>query len=248
MAFNSAERFARRKAKYAADREAKLAAEQALDDAQGIPKPKRVLNRTDRPYKPTGNIFHKANCKCKACAARHWDEKAVIRAAGAGGDANPDAPGEVIRVDVPQIVAGKLGQLNTRERIGQWLTLRYANPQFTMAQIAEKMGISRNTLYGIISKATKEGWLRFDDPMDRIENEIIPKTLDNLSHFLDSKDRTVTIETAKGTIFKQFQESKGVGDNKPMILALKIETAAPIEQSMVVEGNIVGKAKQISGE
>lgn len=137
---------------------------------------------------------------------------------------------------------------NHRDIIGQWLTYRYTEPTLTTPMIAEKMGMNPKTLYAIITKASKEGWLRFDDPMERLENEIIPKALNNLSELLDKKDKTATLETSKGTFFKQFQESKGVSDNKPMILALKIETAAPTGPTMVIEGNIVGRAKQISGE
>jgi hypothetical protein len=105
-------------------------------------------------------------------------------------------------------------------------------------------GFSPRTLYGIIYRATKEGWLRFEDPVQRIENEIIPKVVDNLSRMLDEGNERVTIETAKGTIFRKYQEEQGISDAAQTILALKIEQPDGTE-TKILTGRIVGRPKAI---
>jgi len=77
--------------------------------------------------------------------------------------------------------------------------------------------------------------------MDQVEHLLIPKVINNLNHFLDAKDRTVTIETAKGTLFKVFQESKGISEASQTVLALKIEQ--PEGMQTQVAGKIVGKPR-----
>lgn len=119
-----------------------------------------------------------------------------------------------------------------------------AEPGIKSNEIARRIGISPKTLYAYISQANREGWLKFDDPISRIDHEIIPKVLDNISEFLDQKDKTVTIETAKGTIFKQYQDEKGLGEVSQTVLALKIETVEP-DRVKVITGHIVGKPKAL---
>lgn len=58
--------------------------------------------------------------------------------------------------------------------------------------------------------------------MEQIDHDIIPKTLDNLSDLLDAKDKQATLETAKGTVFPLYRESKGISEGQTA-LALKIE-------------------------
>jgi predicted transcriptional regulator len=112
-------------------------------------------------------------------------------------------------------------------------------------EIAERMGLSYKTLQLYVSQACKAGWLTFTDPMERIENEIIPRTLDNITHFLDAKSEKMTIEAAKGTgLFKSYQSVKVDGDMPQTVLALRIETADP-SKTTVLSGKIVGTPKQL---
>ena len=133
----------------------------------------------------------------------------------------------------------------TRLRILEWLRLRSTDPLISTIDAAKQIGISHRTLYRDIATATKEGWLKFEDPLERIDFQIIPKTLDNLNHFLDERDKTVTIETAKATIFKAYQNAKGVSDGSTTILALKIEQPDE-ENPRIVTGHIIGKPKVIT--
>lgn len=109
------------------------------------------------------------------------------------------------------------------------------------------MGIGVANLRWHLRKATKEGWLRFDDPLERLEHELIPQTMDNLKHFLDKKDRQTTIETAKNTIFKVYQESQGVGQTQQTVLALKIDMQAIPNQetTKIISGEVVGTPKEL---
>lgn len=133
----------------------------------------------------------------------------------------------------------------TRQRIADWITLRTQFPGITAVDAARRMGITKETLHRHITTARREGWLDFTDSLDRLEFEIIPKTLDNLNHLLDKGDAKATIETAKGTVFKEYQAAKGVSDTIQTVLALTIE---PAEGSgvKVVTGTIVGKPREIA--
>ena len=81
--------------------------------------------------------------------------------------------------------------------------------------------------------------------MEKMDNEIIPKVLENVSQLLDQKDRLTTIETAKNTIFKTYQAAHGVRDNPVTMLALKIETSPSTESSKVFTGEVVGKPQSL---
>jgi hypothetical protein len=51
----------------------------------------------------------------------------------------------------------------------------------------------------------------------------------------------------KHTVFKQFQESKGISEQPTTVLALKIETVDPANMK-VVTGHVVGKPRIIDSE
>lgn len=196
---------------------------------------------------------HKPNCQCRPCASHRRAKEAVPVSTGDGG-----APGPV-EVSVESLVPlvkrrhpkrnrpskYNTGSKSPRARIATWLAIRAVEPHLTNGEIAERMGLSIGYLREIIYKSRKEGWLKFSDPMDQIEYDIVPKVVDNLNYFLDKKDRSVTIETAKGTIFKQYQESKGISDAPRTVLALKIEAPEPGAEPVVVAGRIVGKPREI---
>lgn len=156
---------------------------------------------------------------------------------------DPEDKEEVLNADLPVMYThGR----TARDRIGQWLALRASDPHITNIEAAEKMGIAISHLNTLIYRARKAGWLKFDDPYSRIEYEIIPKTLDNIQMFLEERDKTVTLETAKATIYRQYLESKGVSDAPKTVLALKIESSADPEQLMKqVSGTIVGTPRKL---
>lgn len=147
----------------------------------------------------------------------------------------------VLNANLPTLVA-PLGRSN-RDRVTQWMAMRTAEPSITNAECARRMGLQPNSLSSILSKAVKEGWLKFEDPLERIEHEIIPMTLDNISEMLAQKNEKITIETAKATVYPQFRESKGISHTPQTVLAIKIEQAPanPDGQVIVVTDQIVGK-------
>lgn len=146
--------------------------------------------------------------------------------------------------DLPALVAP---DHSARGRVAEWIAIRAEEPHLKPREIAERMGIKPQTLTGIISDARKAGWLQFDDPLEKIEHLIVPKVVDNLLEFLEAKDKTVTLETAKGTIFKQYQNSKGISENPTNVLALKIEMPAnPNDVPKLAVGQIVGQPKALT--
>lgn len=138
-----------------------------------------------------------------------------------------------------------------KARVAQWYNLRSLEPDLNNTEIAARIGISKSVLQAHIRTGVQQGWLKFDDPLDQIEHEIIPQVVKNLHKFLreegdGTRDTTnVTLEVAKGTVIKQFQESKGVGESKTTVLALKVEYPDFGPDVKVVSGHVVGKPKQI---
>ncbi len=199
-----------------------------------------------RPGKAGGVSKHKPDCACPVCTSQRRQKETLAQPGGRDPIAFPpkSVRKDQINADLPPIlIEGKTG----RDRILQFLAIRNAEPNLTHADIARKLGIAPRSLYSLISKATREGWLVFSDPVSRIENEIIPKVVDNLSFFLDAKDKQVTIETAKGTIFKKYQDEQGISDVAQTVLALKIEIPdASSVGTKILTGRIVGKPKELT--
>lgn len=145
-----------------------------------------------------------------------------------------------VSVDMPKWTHS---DTSIRSRVAQYIVIKATNPNITQADIARTIGISVSSLQGYLYKARKEGWITFEDPLNKLEYEIIPKVVENLNHFLDAKDKQVTIETAKGTLFKSYQESKGISDAPKTVLAIKLET--PEGEVQIVSGHIVGKPREV---
>lgn len=194
-----------------------------------------------------GAAFHKvATCRCAACVSRRG--KAEAAALAARGKRKPGRPRwgyeEILDADLPAIIAP--AKRTPASAVKEWIAMRLEDPKISNEEVAKRLNIASRTLRAYIARGTREGWLKFDDPINRIEFEIVPKVLDNLNLFLDQKDKTVTIETAKGTVFKQWQEAKGVNENPNTIIALKIEMAPENELSpKVITGHVVGKAREL---
>lgn len=193
-----------------------------------------------------GPSTHKPGCICRPCAARRRQAEAL-----ASGD-GPSAPTrreisrkkqEAIDADLPTLVTRGT---SLRERIAQYVELRALNPELKTAEIARRIGLPPSTLYSYISRAVKQGILKFDDPISRLDYEIAPKVLDNLNTYLDQKDKQVTIEAAKGLLFPAYKEAKGISDQQNRnFLAIKFEFPAGADP--VLAGGSDGPAKTIGG-
>lgn len=123
-----------------------------------------------------------------------------------------------------------------------WLKWKAIEPDLTQKDAAARMGIATQTLTNYLYDATKEGWLKFTDPLAELKYEIMPMVTRNLKYHLEQGDKDVTIKTAQGTIFKQFLDSEGVKDAPTTVLALKIEMppAAQLGATPQIKGVIVG--------
>lgn len=195
-----------------------------------------------------GWLYHKEGCKCRPCTGK---AKALALGPGEPGDPTPSSK-DVINADLPvRKVKGKeilyRQDRTMRGRVREWHHLRTLDPTLTTKEIAEKLGVGHRTLLNYIQNATKEGWLAFSDPLERIEHEIIPLVTDNLTHFLRAKDKQVTIEAAKGALWPAYQASKGMNEAPTTVLALKIEAIDPA-QVRAITGHIVGKPRTIEAE
>jgi transposase len=192
-----------------------------------------------------GITNHKPGCPCPPCSSRARKAEALAGRAREL-DSNPlSVLQEVVYPDQEQHGPILIAPGNSkRARVGQWLAIRTAEPGLSNPDIAKRIGISPQTLNAVINSANKEGWLKFDDPLSRIEHEIVPKTIDNLNYWLDQKDKTVSLECAKGTTFKVYQASKGALETPNTVLALKIEMAEG-DSARVIAGHVVGKPREL---
>lgn len=206
----------------------------------------------DQPRsKHPGFRTHKPGCRCHPCAAFRRKAEALTLPTGDGGTALDTVSPEVLDADLPVMVTGPQKDKKSgpnkdkwaREKVAQWVALRAVDPDITQEAAAKQIGISRRWLQMLIQRAATEGWLRFEDSLSRLEYVVVPKVVDNLEKFLAEGDKTITIETAKGTIFRQYQEVKGVNDAPQTILALKIEPAGG--EVKIVTGQIVGAPRQL---
>lgn len=187
-----------------------------------------------------GPSYHKPGCACYPCAARRRKEEAGLTGAGLE---TPQT--EVLSVDgenLPTLIAQ---DRSPRGRVAEWIAIRATDPSLTNNQIAERLGITPKALNSYIAKAVREKWLKFDDPLERMEHEIIPLATEEYKQLLKDGDKTAVIEAAKGLLFPLYKDSKGVTENQQSILAIKIEypkkEGEVIDAQVVKRGTIVGK-------
>lgn len=126
----------------------------------------------------------------------------------------------------------------------------------TTDEIAADLQITSATIRQYMYVAGKQGWIsrkgsQLPAPEDQIEYQLAHKVVRNLDEMLDSPDPEIrnnaTLETAKGTIFKKFDQSNEQLVPPSMVLAIKIEIPAGAPAEMR-EGTIGGKPRWIDAE
>lgn len=177
-------------------------------------------------------------CRCTACTAAR--KRAAEANTGGIGEGQPLIVPATTKLGMKQRSGGLTPQ--SKKILVEWIALETLHPEMTRREQAERLGVNIYTLRHILTKAGKEGLVKFDDPLDKLTHQLVPKVVENLEHFLDQKDKTVTIETAKATVFKQFQEAEGIKEQQTVI-ALKLDIVPA--QGQLPEANIVGVGKII---
>ena len=188
-----------------------------------------------------GYLSHKPTCTCAACEARRRSTEAITRSTGKSKEeveALKPAKRKKLVAEIMEPTLTTPGN-TPRERVAQWTLMKVLEPSISIKTAAKKMGITDRSLHRYIAQGLKEKWLQFDDPMERLEYELIPKVVGNINDLLDKKDKFATMETAKATIFKVYQASHGASDAPVTVLALKIENTPP-DAGKVFSGIVVG--------
>lgn len=128
----------------------------------------------------------------------------------------------------------------------------------TTEEIAAELGIKPGSVHSYVYRAAKSGFLvnkrgesLLDDPKDRVEFELAHKAVRNMNEFLDSDNDEVrermTLEIAKGALFKKFDPQPTAPSMGVQALAIKIEM--PTTGGMAVrEGTIGGVPNYVEGE
>lgn len=123
----------------------------------------------------------------------------------------------------------------------------------TNVQIAETLHYSPTTIDTYLYRAGKQGWLSeiVDDPKDAIEYDVMHKVVRNMGEALDSDDAErrdkMTVEVARGTIFKKFDPQTGQAAPTLTMLAVKIEMPVGALEK-VRPGAIVGQPAYLDAE
>jgi len=155
----------------------------------------------------------------------------------------------------------------------EWWKLDKASKQYEQAQkvlalkavgmiaadIAESMGISKQTVHNLTYLAGKNGWMtEFANAREQIEFRIMPKALRVIEDGLNDKVRHTTsgqtvaqqiaLEVAGGTVFKEFESAAGA-QQVPVnnIIGIRIETV-PGAVSVMREGSGGDTPAYIEGE
>jgi hypothetical protein len=138
-----------------------------------------------------------------------------------------------------------------RHRVKMWLQWKALEPKLTHADAAARLGIAGQTLTNLLHKASKAGWLRFDDPLADLEYKQIPKANGVIDYHLDQGDKEVAVKLLQATAWKQYAASKGVSETPTTVLALKIEMPEgmlPQQGSTPIKGVIVGQPRTFDAE
>lgn len=101
--------------------------------------------------------------------------------------------------------------------------------------ICKALGISEKSISPYIYRAGKNGWLDIDNPKARMQYQVVHKVVRNLDEMLDSSDpgvrERITVETAKGTLFKDFGEQQQA-PTQQTIVAVRVEMPTGPQQQM----------------
>jgi hypothetical protein len=101
--------------------------------------------------------------------------------------------------------------------------------------IAKALGISVKSISPYIYRAGKNGWLDIDNPKMRMQYQVMHKVVRNLDEMLDSPDpgikERITVEAAKGTVFKEFGEQQQQAPVQTVV-AIRIDMPAGPTQEM----------------
>lgn len=140
----------------------------------------------------------------------------------------------IVREKALHIIAMRMGGLKTPE-------------------IAKALELSEHSVNQYVYLAGKHGWLvnndNWADPNDRLEYELSHKVVRNLDEMLDSPfpmvRQDVTLEVAKGTLFKKFNE-QSTNSQPVTMIAIKVEMPTGV-QTTVREGTTGGVAHYTEG-
>lgn len=166
-----------------------------------------------------------------------------------------DAPTEEQETDIEEEALAVVAQSDEqiimsdrsfRARISEIALLRAQG--MNNRQIAEKLGLKRDTIKSYVNRARGIGLLRYDNPEARLQYELAPLIVDNVRDLLLSDNENIklkaTVEAAKGIgLYKSHQAVKVEGATQQMALAIRFEMPDGGPNQTTIEGVIVGAPK-----
>lgn len=124
-----------------------------------------------------------------------------------------------------------------------------------LKEAAESLSINYGYARNLISMAGKYGWFTPTEPMERLENVIAHKAVNNVEEFLSHPHpglrMDMTKEVMKGIgLFKAHTANKDEGSRQTTILAIKIENpgAHVTVDQKTLEGKVGGVPQYVDGD
>jgi hypothetical protein len=121
------------------------------------------------------------------------------------------------------------------------------------AEISAALQLSRETIYSYIYRASKNGWLEFNDPKDSLEFQLLPKATRVLNEALDGevvltsgmKEKTaVALKLAEGALYPKVVQAPPTA---PALVGIKIQIVGG-EPGTMREGTVMGNSTYIDAE
>lgn len=129
--------------------------------------------------------------------------------------------------------------------IAAYFLRRQEDPSLTDREIAAELGLKVNSLQSYKSRAISEGWFRYTDPTDRLENEALPKAVETLIGHIEARNLDAALALLRGMgHLKNFQAVQPRDAVSQPSLSISIDIPTAIQPS----SNITAAPKVIDVE
>ena len=136
-------------------------------------------------------------------------------------------------------------QRDRKAALAYYFLRRLEDPTLEDSAIAAELGLKQYTLSAYRNRAIKEGWFKYTDTVQKLQNEALPKALDTLIHHIENKNLDAALATIRGMgHFRNYQAIQ----QKEAPTQARLEISLDIPERIEESTNIVGAPKVIDVE